>query len=164
MSSTAHVRVGTSDDLRAVGQLWNELNKFHHTVGLNFPINDSTVPEWISSFERTLGRYSFLWVADQEAVIDGFLLGRIKKTPAYLGGVLVGEISDLFVGEALRGQGIGKQLVDLAVDHFVEMKVHSIEVQVMAQNTAGLAFWNSMGFKNDVTLVRRMSAPENDNA
>ena len=164
MSEHACVRIGTVDDLRAVGQLWHELNDYHHTVGLNFPADDSVVAEWISSFERTLGRFSFLWVAEQESVVRGFLLGRLKRTPAYLGGVMVGEISDLYVGEDLRGQGIGRQLVDAAIEKFKELNVHSIEVQIMTQNITGLAFWNSLGFQNNVILVRRMLKPDTDNA
>ena len=156
MNQTACVRIGTVDDLRVVGQLWNELNDYHHTVGLNFPAGDSVVEEWISSFERTLDRFSFLWVAEQKSVVRGFLLGRLKRTPAYLGGVMVGEISDLYLGEDLRGQGAGRQLVDAAVEKFEELNIHSIEVQIMAQNSAGLAFWKSLGFQNDVILVRRM--------
>ncbi len=156
MNKSACVRIGISEDLQAVGQLWNKLNNFHHTIGLNFPSDDHAVEEWISSFEKTLGRFSYLWVAEQGGIICGFLLGRIKRTPSYLGGVMVGEISDLFVGEVLREQGTGRQLVREAVEKFRELKVHSIEVQIMAKNQAGLAFWNSMGFQNDVFLVRLM--------
>ncbi len=164
MSQTASVRIGTVDDLRAVGQLWNELNDYHHTVGLSFPTGDLLVKEWISSFERTLGRFSFLWVAEQEGVMKGFLLGRLKRTPAYLGGVMVGEISDLYIGEDLRGQGTGRQLVETAIERFNSLKVHSIEVQIMAQNSGGLAFWNTLGFQNDVILVRHVVKPGNKDA
>jgi ribosomal protein S18 acetylase RimI-like enzyme len=159
VSQAAFVRSGTDNDLRAVGQLWRKLNQYHRTVGLNFPETRTVVEEWIASFERTLGRFSFLWVAEEGSEIQGFLLGRLKKAPAYLGGVLIGEISDLYVGEELRGQGIGRELVDTAMQHFRSFKVHSVEVQVMSQNESGIAFWNSLGFKEEVVLVRRMIDP-----
>jgi ribosomal protein S18 acetylase RimI-like enzyme len=164
VNRSACVRVGTVDDLRAVGHLWKELNDYHHTVGMNFQTGESSVDEWISSFERTLGRFSYLWVAEKEGSVKGFLLGRLKRTPAYLGGVMIGEISDLYIGEDLRGQGIGKKLVDTALKQFIKQHVHSVEVQIMAHNTNGLAFWNSIGFQEDVILVRRMINPVTDNA
>ncbi len=164
MNQSALVRIGTLKDLRAVGQLWNELNKYHQTIGLKFKSDESGIAEWISSFERTLDRFSFLWVAIQDSIVCGFLLARVKRIPAYLGGVMVGEISDLYVGEELRGQGTGRKLVESAIIKLTELNVHSIEVQIMAQNNPGIAFWNSLGFKNDVILVRRMVKPDPDNA
>ncbi|MGA9398045.1 MAG: GNAT family N-acetyltransferase, partial [Anaerolineaceae bacterium] len=83
---------------------------------------------------------------------------------AYLGGVMVGEISDLYIGEDLRGQGTGRQLVETAIERFNSLKVHSIEVQIMAQNSGGLAFWNTLGFQNDVILVRHVVKPGNKDA
>ncbi|MBN2257813.1 MAG: GNAT family N-acetyltransferase [Anaerolineaceae bacterium] len=164
MSSKAVVRAGTEKDLRAVGQLWKKLDAFHRTVGLNFPVTEALVEEWIASFIRTLERFSFLWVAEQAGEIEGFLLGRLKKAPTYLGGVMVGEISDLYVSDALRGQGAGRQLVETAMQHFHSIKVHSVEVQIMSQNKSGVAFWNSMGFKEEVVLVRRMIDPGTQDA
>lgn len=164
MNQAAAVRVGTVDDLRAVGLLWRKLNEYHLSIGMHFQADDTSVEAWIASFSRTLGRFSFLWVAEQEGEVSAFLLGRLKRTPAYLGGVMVGEISDLYVSDKLRGQGIGKQLVTTATHHLKSQNVHSIEVQIMAQNKSGLAFWNSLGFQNDVILVRQMVEPGNGHA
>lgn len=156
MNLSCVVRVGTHNDLRAVVRLWSELNTFHHSIGLQFPEGAEAGAEWVASFERTLGRFSFLWVAELEGSIQGFLLARLKRTPGYLGGVLVGEISDLYVSDEMRGMGAGKDLVATAFNELTKHDVHSIEVQVMIQNTNGLEFWKSMGFREDVLLVRRM--------
>jgi ribosomal protein S18 acetylase RimI-like enzyme len=158
------VRIGTLDDLRAVGLLWCKLNNYHQSIGMHFQTDDSSVGSWLDSFTRTLGRFSFLWVAEQEGQVSAFLLGRLKKTPAYLGGVMVGEISDLYVSDDLRGQGIGKQLVSTAMQHFKNQSIHSVEVQIMSQNASGLAFWNSLGFQKDVILVRQMVEPGSGHA
>ncbi len=164
MNQTTVVRIGTPDDLRAAGLLWRKLNDFHLSIGLHFQADENSVESWIDSFSRTLGRFSFLWVAERGGEISAFLLARLKKAPAYLGGVMVGEISDLYVDDSLRGQGIGKQLVSTAMLHFKAQKIHSVEVQVMAKNESGLAFWNSLGFQNDLILVRQMVEPGNGHA
>lgn len=164
MNQAPVVRIGTLDDLRAVGLLWCKLNNYHLSIGMHFQTDDSSVEAWLDSFTRTLGRFSFLWVAEQEGQVSAFLLGRLKKTPAYLGGVMVGEISDLYVSDDLRGQGIGKQLVSTAMQHFKNQSIHSVEVQIMSQNESGLAFWNSLGFQKDVILVRQMVEPGSGHA
>jgi GNAT superfamily N-acetyltransferase len=68
----------------------------------------------------------------------------------------VGEISDLYVDESLRGSGAGAQLVEMAMAKFAELNVHSVEVQILAGNTGGSGFWLKQGFKPDLTLVRKV--------
>ncbi len=154
MSEEVLLRAATREDLPAVAHLWARLDRFHHSLGLAFPVVEDGGAAWLASFERTLGRFSFLWVAEQEGHVGAFLLARLKRVPAYLGGRLVGEISDLFVDEALRGQKIGARLAALAVEHLRSQEVHSIEVQVLCQNDAALAFWQSQGFQLELTQLR----------
>ena len=164
MNQPVVVRPGTATDLQAVGLLWNKLNDFHLSIGMHFSADDTSADAWIASFSRTLGRFTHLWVAEQDDQICGFLLARLKKTPAYLGGVLVGEISDLYINDDLRGQGTGRLLVDKAMQYFVTENVHSVEVQIMAQNKPGLSFWNSLGFTDDIVLVRKMIKSDHHDA
>jgi ribosomal protein S18 acetylase RimI-like enzyme len=149
------VRESTAGDLHGVGAAWLKLQRFHQSLGMAFPVEDGDQEKWLASFQRTLGRFSFLWVIGESGNPNAFLLARLKQSPAFLGGVLVGEISDLYVDESLRGSGAGTQLVDVAAQKFQELNVHSVEVQIQAGNDAGLAFWIKQGFKQDLTLVRK---------
>lgn len=151
-----NAREAAVDDLSAVGTLWQKLQEYHLSLGLAFPLEENAAEKWISSFQRTLGRFSFLWVGLDQDRISAFLLARIKQSPAFLGGVQIGEISDLFVDQKLRGTGIGTRLAELAVDKLRSIGVHSIEVQIQAGNETGLAFWQKLGFKTDLTLVRKL--------
>jgi GNAT superfamily N-acetyltransferase len=117
---------------------------------------DGAADKWADSFRRTLGRFSFLWVAEHGKGPQAFLLARVKQSPAFLGAAQVGEISDLFVSEDLRGSGVGGQLVAAAMAKFRELNVHSVEVQVQEGNQAGLDFWLKQDFKTDLTLVRKV--------
>ena len=149
------IRPARKEDLLPVSALWQKLTTFHQKLGLAFEINEDSSLKWVESFERTLGRFCFLWVAEEDGRIGAFLLARIKRVPSYLGGALIGEISDLFVCDEFRGRKIGTRLVDLALEEFASQNVHSIEVQVMFENLDGLKFWQSQGFKTELTLVRR---------
>lgn len=151
----ADIRIAGEDDLKAVARLWGRLDQFHRELGFDFPHPESAEEKWIASFARTLGRFSFLWVAEQNGDVGAFLLARVKQSPPFLGFVQVGEISDLFVGEELRGSGTGAQLVAAAMEKFAGLGVHSVEVQIQAGNQAGLDFWLKQGFDLDLTQVRK---------
>lgn len=150
------MREAILDDLPALSELWTHLDDFHRSLGLSFPHTQDSGEKWTNSFARTLGRFSFVWLAEQGGVPKAFLMARIKQSPAFLGAVQVGEISDLYVDESMRGSGVGAKLTDLATQKFSEIGVHSIEVQVLAGNEAGLDFWIKQGFEKDLTLVRRV--------
>ena len=150
------IRPATEADLPSLADLWQALDEFHRSLGLAFPESPDSKAKWVASFQRTLGRFSFVWLAEGPEGPAAFLLARLKQSPAFLGGVQVGEISDLYVDDALRGEGVGAQLVAAAMQEFEELGVHSVEVQVLGGNDAGLDFWAKQGFALDLTLVRKM--------
>ncbi len=148
------IRPAQVEDLPAIETLWVQYDSYHRSLGLAFPEPEQAASAWRASFERTLGRFSFVWVADQDGSICAFLLARLKRTPAFLGGVLVGEISDLFVAETLRGHKVGSRLAAAAVASLRSLQVHSIEVQVLQRNAVALAFWQELGFEAELTQFR----------
>jgi L-amino acid N-acyltransferase YncA len=150
------IRAGTENDLPAAAALWQQLDEYHRSLGLTFPHAEEAANIWVDSFRRTLGRFSFLWIAEQGGRAQGFLMARVKQSPAYLGAVQVGEISDLYVSDDLRGAGVASQLVAAVMAKFRELGVHSVEVQVQAGNDGGLDFWLKQDFKTDLTLVRKV--------
>jgi GNAT superfamily N-acetyltransferase len=154
--SAAQLRAAGEEDLPAIADLWSRLDAFHHELGMAFPRPTDAAEKWLASFQRTLGRFSFLWLAEQDGAPEAFLLARVKQSPAYLGAVQVGEISDLYVSEGLRGSGVGAKLVKLALAKFKDLGVHSVEVQIQAGNQAGLDFWAKQGFGGDLTQVRML--------
>lgn len=149
------VRAATPADLATVGAAWLKLQEYHRSLGLAFDLPADAAEKWLDSFQRTLGRFSFLWVVGEAGKVGAFLLARVKQSPAYLGGVQVGEISELYVDESLRGSGAGMELAETALKKFSELNLHSVEVQIQAGNHGGLAFWLKQGFKQDLTLVRK---------
>jgi ribosomal protein S18 acetylase RimI-like enzyme len=150
------IRSASEADLPEVAAAWRLLQNFHTSLGLAFLLDDDAQEKWLASFQKTLGRFSFLWVVHQNELLKAFLLARVKQSPSFLGGVQVGEISDLYVDDSLRSSGIGSRLVETAMQKFEELNVHSVEVQIQAGNEGGLSFWQKLGFKHDLTLVRKV--------
>ena len=109
---------------------------------------------WLDSFKRTLGRFSNVFIAEIDEKVVGFMLCRLKRVPAYMGGVLVGEISDMWIDASARRMGIGDKLSRLALDWMREQGAHSIEIQVLKDNEASWQLYDRMGFKLEFRVGR----------
>ncbi len=158
--SEIQIRAAEESDLPSIRALWSQLDGFHRQLGMAFPEIKDSAEKWQSSFERTLGRFSFLWLAEKEGEVAAFLLARVKQSPAYLGSTQIGEISDLFVAKKFRGNDIGEKLVEIAMKKFQEMEMHSVEVQIQAGNDRGLDFWQRQAFDLDLSQVRKVLKDE----
>ncbi|TAK12400.1 MAG: GNAT family N-acetyltransferase [Anaerolineae bacterium] len=148
------IREATSKDLPAIRTLWLKVDDFHRGLTLKLPRPEAPAKQWSDSFEGALGKTTFLWVAEMGGSIEGFLLARLKRLPAYLGEANVGEIADLYVDKEARGQKVAVSLAETAIEALRGHNVHSIEIQIMAGNHGGLAFWHKQGFHTELTQVR----------
>jgi ribosomal protein S18 acetylase RimI-like enzyme len=59
-------------------------------------------------------------------------------------------IEDVFVREGARGAGLGRALVELALERARERGCHRIELDVDEGNTAALALYHRLGFAGDL--------------
>ena len=78
-----------------------------------------------------------------------------SRAPPIHAEVCRGEISDLFVVEALRRGGIGRALAEAAIDWAREHGAERIEVRVASDNQRGQAFWRASGFGAFMDVLHR---------
>jgi ribosomal protein S18 acetylase RimI-like enzyme len=154
------IREAAAQDLPAIRTLWLKMDDFHRGLTLKLPRPEDPARQWSDSFESALGRSAFLWVAEMGGEIEGFLLARLKRLPAHLGEAMVGEISDLYVDPEARGQRVAVRLAETAIAALRQHGIHSIEIQIMAGNHGGLAFWHKQGFHTELTQVRMLVGEE----
>ncbi len=147
-------RLATEDDFPILLEMYSQLNAHFYQVGYRLPRPENVGVLWLDSFKRTLGRFSNLLVAETGGEVVGFLLCRLKRLPAHMGGVLVGEISDIWIEASARRMGVGEKLSRCAIDWMREQDVHSIEVQILKDNQASLRLYESLGFKLEFSTVR----------
>ncbi len=84
-----------------------------------------------------------------------------------LGAVLAGNdgrrgiFSHTAVSPDRRYEGIGKALVNAAVNAFRELGIHKVNLVVFSRNEAGNAFWKKMGFtkRDDLTYRNYLIDP-----
>jgi ribosomal protein S18 acetylase RimI-like enzyme len=58
-------------------------------------------------------------------------------------------LEDLYVEEAARGAGLGRALVEAAIERAAARGCRRIELDVNEQNTAALAFYERLGFTTE---------------
>ena len=83
---------------------------------------------------------------DQGCVIGAILTGHDGRR---------GYISHTAVSPAYQRQGIGKQLVDAALNALKEQGINKVNLVAFAHNEKGNAFWEKMGFTQRPDLIYR---------
>ena len=71
-----------------------------------------------------------------------------------MGGVLGGELSDMWIEAEARRLGIGDRLSRLALEWLRQQGVHSVEIQVLRDNEASWKLYDRMGFKLESRVGR----------
>jgi ribosomal protein S18 acetylase RimI-like enzyme len=147
-------RAATEADFPALAGMYEELNAYFYQVGYLLPRLENVGELWLDSFRRTLGRFSNVFVAEQDGRLLGFHLCRLKRLPAYRSGLMAGEVSDVWVEAEARRSGVGEKLVQAGLAWMRQQGVHSVEVQVLSQNEGSLMFFERLGFKLEVRALR----------
>jgi len=141
-------------DLPIVAEMFEQLNTYFYRLGYRLPQPENVSEIWLDSFRRSLGRFSNVFIAEVGEKVSGFLLCRLKRVPAYMGGVIVGEISDIWINPDARRMGIGDKLSRLAIDWLREQGAHSVEIQILRDNEASWKLYEQMGFQIEFKGVR----------
>lgn len=141
-------------DFPIIMDMYTQLNSFFYEVGYRLPRPENVGQVWLDTFRRTLGRFSNVFIAEIDQKVVGFMLCRVKRVPAYMGGVLVGELSDMWIAAEARRLGIGDKLSRLALNWLREQGVHSVEIQVLRDNDASWKLYDRMGFKLEFRVGR----------
>jgi len=147
-------RLATEADFPVLKEMYADLNKFFYQVGYRLPHPERVDEVWMDSFQRTLGRFSNVFVAEIDGQVVGFMLCRVKRVPQYMGGVLVGELSDMWIAPSARRLGIGDKLSRLSIDWLRQQGTHSVEIQVLKDNEASWKLYDRMGFQLEFRVGR----------
>lgn len=155
-ASTQNVtyRLVREEDFPVLIEMFTWLNDYFYRVGYRLPQPENVGQVWVDSFRRTLGRFSNVFIAEVDGRVAGFMLCRLKRTPAHFGGVIVGELSDMWIEPEVRRLGIGDRLSRLAIDWMREQGAHSIEIQILKDNEGSWKLYERMGFKLEFHVVR----------
>jgi ribosomal protein S18 acetylase RimI-like enzyme len=81
-----------------------------------------------------------VFVAEDQGRIVGYITTRVDRESGK------GRIPNLAVAAEFRGQGLGRQLIEHALDHFRREGLAYAVIETMAQNEAGQHLYPACGF------------------
>lgn len=79
------------------------------------------------------------------AEIDGQVVGGITTWQEIDTGI--GHIPNLAVADEFRGRGIGRRLIEHALDHFRRCGLTHAKIETLEQNAVGQHLYQSLGFR-----------------
>jgi GNAT superfamily N-acetyltransferase len=141
-------------DFPSVIEQYGKVDQFLRLFTYTFPDVENVGELWLDMFRRTLGRFSVLYVAEYQEKIVGFIVARVKRVPEYLGGVMVGELKDMWVEPEVRRLGIGEKLLRLAIEWCRDQKVYSLEAQILMGNEPIIKLVEYLGMKKELYQFR----------
>jgi ribosomal protein S18 acetylase RimI-like enzyme len=111
------------------------------------PDAPSAMKRWLTSRYRQPHNLGF--VAEVENRLAGFLIGRIddwESVPPVIEARRIGIIDAVYVSEEYRRHGIGRQLIDKAVERMRAANAVAVETIYEAWNDASTQAWHRAGF------------------
>lgn len=147
---TAVIRAATPADIHLVEPLWLGLYKHQKEHGMLLDLSASSFGQWADAMKPALGRFTCLFIAECNAETIGFLAGNLKTLPPWLGGYLIGSVSEVFVADAHREKHVGRDLIEAALQWFKAQHAHRVELQVVMNNADARKFYRQLGWTDEL--------------
>lgn len=147
------IRAGGPEDLPALRPLWEALYRLQREQGMRLRTPPDGFDRWAASQSAGLGRLSLLLIAEADGRAVGFLAGRVRLIPPWFGGGQAGFVSEVFVDESRRGEGIGTRLLDEAIAWFRQNGIRRVELQVLTQNTGARELYRRLGWTEELVQM-----------
>jgi GNAT superfamily N-acetyltransferase len=147
------VRLANAGEVAAIEPLWRELYSHQAEHGMRLRLPDGAFDAWVQSMTPLLGRFSVVVLGVEAGQYAGFVAGRTRNLPPYFGTGQVGAISEVFVGEPWRGQGLGRRLVERAVEWYRQQEISRVELQVVSGNPEAVKFYERLGWQQELVQM-----------
>ncbi|MBQ3141330.1 MAG: GNAT family N-acetyltransferase [Clostridia bacterium] len=95
-----------------------------------------------------------VFVAEREGTVIGFCCVQVFKSFCYA--VNYAEITELYVADGCRSQGVGGTLLRFAEQYFRDRGIHDFQLFTGGDNTSAQAFYEKSGYsKTDEIMYRK---------
>lgn len=141
------IRKATPNDIDAITVLNSQLADYHKAIDPYYKSGSETKSLFKEYITRIMQNKNATVIVAETDKIIGYALGIIEKAKPFVTPEEIGRISDTFVEEKYRNQGIGKKMVDTLITWFKQEGITRIELSVDSRNEIGVTAWQKLGFK-----------------
>ena len=139
------IRKAAAEDEQDMIRLILELGR---TVGYEEEIQDIDFESWLKAFRDMLAspQWTFLVAHEGEKMV-GLLVFYLR--PTLTTGKNRAKIGALVVTEEVRGKGVGRLLIEEALEQARAMNCSSLDTSTELDNHKAIAFYEKLGFKQE---------------
>lgn len=102
--------------------------------------------EMMKAYENSLNHGAYFLVGLESEEVVGWVL--IDKSIDWFMGEEIGWISDVYVKEAFRRKGYGKELIQHSFLHFKDLGYSDVRLNVFSFNENAIKLYEKLGFKD----------------
>lgn len=135
-------RLAQAHDLEAVFAIYS-----HPKVVPYLTYEPMDLASFVPIFDE-LVRSACFWIWEVDGAVAGFY--RATRYPGRVSHVLL--LGTLAVDPARHGRGVGRAMIDDALDHFRAAGIRRVELYAESDNDQALAFYQRLGFVIEGTL------------
>jgi ribosomal protein S18 acetylase RimI-like enzyme len=143
------VRPATTDDVKAVLPMVDKIAAMHKKMDpAKYGYLDDVAgmyDGWLQ--DRADDPRSVFLVADTGEKLAGFLIGTVEHEIPIYHLEEYGFIHDLWVEDDYRHEGVGRQLVTLALERFKSIRVEQVRCDTASGNTVARSLFERCGFQ-----------------
>ncbi len=138
------IRPATTSDAPAAVGLMAQLNEFGHGQV------DAGVEDRFRAM-LVLPQHAIFVAQDDQGQIVGLLTASHRWTLWHMGPCAL--IEELVVDKGVRGQGVGRALIQAAIEWAKAQACSEVEVSTETDNAAAQAFYRRLGFESEALLL-----------
>lgn len=105
-----------------------------------------------SAFESYIGEPGFLVAVEDDDTDVSVLYGYVVADTVPNHGTPLGHIKDIAVAEDYRGQGVGRTLLERAIDALENVGAGSVKLEVRVSNTVAISLYRTLEFEHRRTI------------
>jgi len=151
------VRTAEERDVEAIVGLWREFVRFHRELDDRVRTREGSADSFAALVRSLLesDRDRVAVAETAEGCLIGYAIGSDRDNPPVLGPERFGFVTDIYVDERHRREGVARALFSDLEHWFKKRGLTSVELGVLNVNTLGQAFWRAQGFRDFVDRLRR---------
>jgi GNAT superfamily N-acetyltransferase len=122
--------------------------------------NEALLPVWLGQEERVLLVAAGGLAGGAPDALHGYALGLVSQWPPLFRRTRVGEVQEVYVEPAARGQGLGRMLLTVLTEVLLARGVEVLRAPVAVEDASSLARFEAQGYRPwQQVLERRQDGP-----